>query len=77
MKAYLTKPDNAADGQEGSIGGIGTFAPAKENWKKRRGYYLGNLINYARKANNDVDSANFTTWFKYINHRVRDEELPI
>lgn len=70
--AYLKSPTAAEQqqGQLGTIGGIGTFAPAMDNRGKPEGYYLANVKLYAKEANGGTNSSDFNEWFDYIDYLV-------
>ena len=67
--AYLTKPEDAKAGQEGSIGNIINFSPKLGTEGEDRGYYLANLKKYALEANNGKDADSFSRLEK-INYTI-------
>ena len=69
IKAYMDIPSNPHTGQEGSIGGIGTFSPAMSNRGAAEDYYLARPIQYAHACTNDnTNWGTYDSWFQYINY---------
>lgn len=51
------------------VGDISDFSAYGETYWK--GFYLGNILNYALQANNGFDTADVNKWFKGINYTIK------
>lgn len=51
------------------VGDVTDFSAYGETYWK--GFYLGNILNYALQANNGFDAADINTWFKGVNYTFK------